>query len=248
LLERALELDPRRESEVFAQRLAGAYFLSQQYEKSVRAYNRALELAAEQDAELLSRRADALLYAGQYRPALTAFRDIEPDDDDLERKAWIYVKGRALSWVIETTGIEEQDRHRARGDELAGRLAEVEGVEGADELASQVWASDAVSSLGWFNRARDLLDRGLEEDAMHSYLTAAVMNEGDVEAWVNVALLAINVKDAALLEASVITGHRLNRPQYMSELARQLRDSGYDVAMRQRVLTLIQEALASIRR
>jgi tetratricopeptide (TPR) repeat protein len=244
-LEQTVELDPSRETEDVAQRLAAAYFLRERYADSIPAYDRAVELADLPDPHLEARRADALLHAGRYRQALDAFSEIETDD--IELSAWIYLKARALSWVIEATGIEEQDRDPASAEELAGRSGEVEGDKELDELAAQVRERDAVSSLGWFNRARDLLDRGLEGDAMHAYLTAAVMREGDVEAWVNVALLSGNVNDTDLFATSAITGNRLNQDRYMGEFVRQLRKTVEDAGVREEMLAAVRETIKSAR-
>jgi tetratricopeptide (TPR) repeat protein len=241
-LELAVELDPTRETPDMAERLAGAFFLSGRYADSVPAYDRALELAEGADPRLEARRADALMYAGRYRRALDAFRQIETDD--VELGAWIYVKVRALEWVMEVTGIDEQDRDPKAAEEMAGRWSEIAPDE-MDELADRVWDRDAVSSLGWFNRARDLYDRGLERDAMHAYLTAAVMREGDVEAWVNVALLAGNVGDADLFATGVITGNRLNEGPYLDQFVRHLRLTLPESEVREEMLTLVRRTIES---
>ena len=242
-LEQAVALDPDRATPEVEPLLAGAYFLSGQYTESVAAYDRALDTSGDPDPGLQARRADALLHAGCFRAALAAFNEIETDERELS--AWIYVKARALSWVIQATGIEEQRREVDRANELAGGFSSSEGEEDADDLASRVWDLDAASPLGWFNRARDLLDRGREEDAMHAYLTTAVMQEGDVEAWVNVAILAMNVGDADLFETSVITGDRLNKGEYVRGFMRQLRETVPDVAHREEILRLVRQAVQS---
>jgi tetratricopeptide (TPR) repeat protein len=238
-LEQAIELDPNRDDEENARGLAGAYFLSGRVEDAVAAYDRAIDLAEQPDPLLDARRADALMHAGRYRQALDAFRSI--DTDDVEVSAWAYVKGRALSWVLEATGIEEQDRNPEAATKLAGDRTHQDAVdEEADDIAARVWKHDAVSALGWFNRARDLLNRGLEEDAMQAYLTAAVMSEGDVEAWVNVAILSGNVGDIDLFVASAVTGNRLNEERYMGEFVRQLRKTVPDVEARKEMLAAVR--------
>ena len=242
-LEQAVALDAMRDTADLTQLLAGAYFLGGRYPESVAAYDRALSLAGESNDGLAARHADALLYAGRYRQALDAFHTIETDDSDL--RAWIYVKARAVRWVIDATGVDEQKPNPAAANDVAGRWGEIESGKAADALAAQVWELDAASPLGWFNRGRDLLDRGRDEDAMHAYLTAAVMREGDIEAWVNVAILAINLDDHDLLAASAITGDRLNKGDYMTEFVRQLRSTVSDAADRERMLTLLQHAIES---
>lgn len=205
-------------------------------------YGRALELAENPDAHLEARLADALLYSGRYTEALEAFREIEVDDRRVS--AWVYVKVRALEWVIRTTGIELQERDSEAAEELAGQWEGL-GPKDADELATRVWECDAVSSLGWFNRARDFLDRDLTEEAKHAYLTAAVMHEGDVEAWVNVAILAGQSEDNDLFVTSAITGHRLNQENYMGEFARQLRATVPDPASREKLLSVMKQVAMS---
>jgi tetratricopeptide (TPR) repeat protein len=216
--------------------------LSHRYEEAVPAYDRALELADAPEPHLGARRADALMYGGRYHEALSAFSVIETDDPRL--KAWIYVKVRALSWVIAATGIEEQEPDRETANELAGEFVNVTDRD-ADELADQIWQRDAASPLAWFNYAMVLLDRDLPEEAMLSYLTAAVMREGDVEAWVNVGLLAAGLEDHDLFIASAITGDRLNQNVYMAEFARQARPQISDLADREALITGVREAIAA---
>jgi tetratricopeptide (TPR) repeat protein len=242
-LEQELALDPGRETAGTARQLAGAYFLSCRYVESIAAYDRALELAEQAEPRWEALRADALLYAGRYRQALDAFAEIETDD--VKFSAWVYVKTRALTWVLRATGIEEQDPNPKAANEVAGRFAEIESDRDADELAERVWELHAVSPLGWFNRARDLLDQGREEDAMHAYLTAAVMREGDVEAWVNVALLAGNLGDSDLFATSVISGERLNDDRYMGYLVNHLRKTVPDPGVREEMLRAVRKTIAA---
>jgi tetratricopeptide (TPR) repeat protein len=243
--EQAVDLDPDRLTADIAQEIAGALFLGQKYDSAVAAYDRAIELVRDRDPDLEARRADALLYAGRYREAFDAFAAIDPATE--ETKAWIYCKQRALSAVMETTGIERQERQPEAATELAGQVVS-ENVGEHDEIAGRTWGLDAVSSLGWFNQARTLLDRGSTEAAMLAYLTAAVMNEGDVEAWVNVALLAMQTESYDLLAASAITGQRLNDNSYMGEFARQVRGQVDDPADREELIAAVREALDTARR
>jgi hypothetical protein len=80
---------------------------------------------------------------------------------------------------------------------------------------------------------------------MHAYLTAAVMREGDIEAWVNVAILAGNTGDSDLFTASAITGDRLNKGHYMTEFVRQLRATIADADVREEMLVLLRRTIDS---
>jgi len=242
-LEQAVALDPNREDEDLAQRLAGAYFLSHRYAEAIPAYDRAIELGDEPDPHMEARRADALMYAGHYRAALSAFEDITTEDVAL--MAWIYVKTRALNWAIQTTGIEEQEPDSKRATELAGEFDDELSDAATDDLARQIWNCDALSPLGWFNWAWTRYRRDLPEDAMSSYVIAAVMREGDVEAWVNVTMLAGSLGDHDLFLASAVTGDRLNRHTYLEEFARQARETVSDLTEREEMITAVRSAIAA---
>jgi hypothetical protein len=64
-----------------------------------------------------------------------------------------------------------------------------------------------------------------------------------VEAWVNVAILAVNVEDPDLFATSAITGDRLNKDRYLAEFVRQLRATVPDVAGREEILGLVRRAI-----
>jgi hypothetical protein len=82
---------------------------------------------------------------------------------------------------------------------------------------------------------------------MYAYLVTAVMQEGDVEAWANVAALAINLDEAALTAAAIVTGAKLNGERYMVELARLARVNLPDEQAREEFLSsvnaMLEEAL-----
>jgi len=238
----ALQLDGGYATRVhYWDELAGAYFLSGRYGDSADAYAKALELIAEPDEQMQACRADALLYAGRYREAYGLFSEIDSEVPAIG--AWVSVKRRALDWVLEVTGVERQDRDPERAADIAGELTSPDLSDPErDEVRYRVWQLDAASPLGWFNSARDYLNRGKEDHAMHAYLTAAVMHEGDVEAWVNVGILAMNLEDEELFLASIITGARLNREAYLSEFARQARNAQGEGA-REGILNIVNEII-----
>jgi tetratricopeptide (TPR) repeat protein len=208
------------------------------YDAAVTAYDRAIVLAEEDEIPGLSaRRADALMYAGRYRDALKAFAEIEPEHRN--REAWVFVKMRALIAVLEETGIEEQDRDPSTAHELAS----------AEELADvikaleRIWELDAVNHLAWFRYGQALSDAGGVSEAMRAYLVAAVMCEGDVQAWINVTILAAQVEDHELLVAAALTGARLNSDAYMPQMANLAREMIDDPGEREQFLAGVKEAI-----
>lgn len=241
--EGVLALDPETRSRPdFWKELAGVYFHNHQFLDCARAYEYTLELQEEPDSHTRACHADALMSAGRYREARDQFASIEGQDPVLD--AWIITKLEAASWVIDATSFHEQDREVDKAAELAGQLtnANLRKTE-REELHREIWQLDAASPLGWFNAARHFLNEGEERRALLAYLTTAVMQEGDVEAWVNATLLALRVADYGLLVGSAVTGARLNDERYLNELARQLRAQISDPTRREEALTMIKQLL-----
>jgi tetratricopeptide (TPR) repeat protein len=235
---RALELDPTRETPDFAQIRAGALFLSDQYEAAVTAYDRALELASEDEMPGLSaRRADALMYAGRYREALEGFAAIEPEHRN--REAWVFVKMRALIAVLEETEIEAQTRDPVRAHELAGVESRAEFIDKLEEI----WKLDAANHRAWWRYGKSLYDAGGVREAAHAFLVAAVICEGDVDAWINATILAAQIEDWELLTAAAVTGARLNADTFMPGIVKVAREMIEDLAEREQFLSGVRDAI-----
>lgn len=241
--EKALELDPGYESrEHFWLELAGAYFHAGQFPASADAYERALSLAESPALEIEACRADALMHAGKYEEAYRLFEPITADETHLG--AWAATKAAALHWVISATGIASQDRDPEGAAQLAGQFAErTLTEEEVEAVSTEIWSLDAVSPLGWFNLARDYLDNDQAENGMYAYLVTAVMQEGDVEAWANVASLAMNLDEPDLVAAGIVTGARLNGERYLVELARLARLNLPDEKAREEFLASVNAML-----
>ncbi|HST68931.1 MAG TPA: DUF4365 domain-containing protein [Solirubrobacterales bacterium] len=241
--EHALELDSAYESrEHLWLELAGVYFLAGKFPESAEAYGRALSLAETPALDVQARQADALMHAGEYQKAYDIFEPITADETDLG--AWATTKAAALWWVIRTTGVASQDRASAEATQIAAQFAdrELSPTEVA-RVSEEIWQADAVSPLGWFNLARDYLNNGQRENAMFAYLVTAVMQEGDVEAWVNVAHLGMFLDEASLAAAAIVTGARLNGEKYMVEFARVARASLPDPQAREEALSAVNAML-----
>lgn len=241
--ESALLLDPSYESrEHLWLELGGSYFLAGQHSEAAEAYGRALSLSEEPALQVQALQADALMHAGRYEQAYRIFEPITADETHLV--AWAVTKARALNWVISTTGVTDQEREVDAATEIAGEFAERTLSDAEVARASRaIWGLDAVSPLGWFNLARYYLDSGDEQSALHAYLVTAVMQEGDVEAWVNVVNLSITLEDEALAAAVIVTAGRLNGEQFLVELARVARENLPDEKTREEFLFAVNQML-----
>lgn len=206
----------------FLARLAGTRFLSGSFAESAEIYDQAIALTYGDAPDLAARRADALMLMGKYESALAEFNDIVTDDTELS--AWIYVKSRALHFVASWCEVKEQDRKpdqavRRSKDLMDESLTDDE----VDDIMEEIIDADAISFFGWFNYGVNMTRLGEDELAKHAYLVCSVIHEGDAEAWVNVAILAMNTEDEDLLATSVLTGSRLNAQTYFEEFSRQLK-------------------------
>jgi len=241
--ENAISLDSNYESrEHLWLELGGAYFLAGQHQESADAYGRALALSEEPALEVQACQADALMHAGRYQEAYAIFEPIVADETHLG--AWAATKATALRWVIETTGVTEQERNSDGAATVAGQFASrALTAEEVSKASKEIWTLDAVSPLGWFNLARDYLDNGDERGGLYAYLVTAVMQERDVEAWVNVVNLSLTLEDEALAAAAIVTAGRLNGERFLMELARAARENLPDEKTRDEFLSAINKML-----
>jgi tetratricopeptide (TPR) repeat protein len=222
----------------FLARHAGVLCLSGSFSESVDTYAKAIAEADGDVPHLAARRADALVFAGKYEEALVEFEAIETNDTELS--AWIYVKKRALSFITSWCDVAEQARDIARATQLAAELKDDSlSEEESDELMEEVLEADAISGLGWFNYGVDQNQFENFELAKHAFLVTAVTQEGDAEAWVNVALLAMETQDHDLLATSILTASRLNIQKFIREFSRQIQGNGKTAEEREEMLTLI---------
>ena len=216
----ALELDSEYESrEHFWLELGGAHFHAGDYFDSAAAYERALSLSEEPASRTEALRADALMRAGRYEEAREIFESVHADLEERWVAAWVTTKVLALRYVDEKTGIDIQTRSSDAAAQQADLFNKHTVGEGElEDVARSIWELDAVSPLGWFNLARSYLDTGRTADGMYAYLVTATMQEPDVEAWCNVATMALSLGEVDLFAAAVIAGAQANGERLMSEL------------------------------
>lgn len=242
---RALELDSEYESrEHFWLELGGAHFHAGDYLDAAAAYERALSLSEEPASRTEALRADALMRAGRYEESRKIFESVHADLEEKWAAAWVTTKVLALRHVGRTTGIDGQTRDpdaAAQQADLFNKRAVGEGE--LEDVARSIWELDAVSPLGWFNLARSYLDAGRTADGMYAYLVAATMQEGDVEAWCNVATLGLSLGEIDLFAAAVITGARANGERLMNELVKHAQRNLEDLEAREKFLQAVNALL-----
>lgn len=203
---KALEYDPGYAGRPhFCQELAGVLFEGGRYRLSGRWYARAMELGERQ--AILPLYADALMFCGRYWEAREAFEEYLASagnpDPEWRLKSWL------LGIIRDLLGLNEQ----TRGQHEAMRLAKVEEGRPLEEVRARLEESlhhDALCAVAWFNLGVTHSKIGDQAAALVSFLAAALIRKGDVEAWGNAILLAVFSEE-----------YRLMAP-YMVEAAYQL--------------------------
>lgn len=172
---RALKLRPAyAEAAYFWAELGGCLYLRRKFRPAARAYERALALAP--SSRLARLAADALLGAGELARAAELFEtgSVEPEvvtPGEAELKAELC---RRLA-----------DEHGAMIDRPTRLLPPMWTQAEADGDWEAILSVDPLDPLANFNAGKNLADRGEAEDAFWRFLTVAVMQSGDAEAWCN---------------------------------------------------------------
>jgi tetratricopeptide (TPR) repeat protein len=164
----------------YCRELGGILFMNGRHRLAVVAYARALELGEGDMCSAL--RADALLFSGQLADAQGRFEALVSNDRRADPE-W-RLKATATRWIREALRIDTVPRRdpRAASELLADRS---EGEESADSKARVIaaLALDPLCGRGWFELgALELLTEDRPK-AFRAFLTAALLLEGNVEAW-----------------------------------------------------------------
>jgi tetratricopeptide (TPR) repeat protein len=221
---RARRLDPTYTQRGYYQReLGAASFLMGRFRAAVFHYRHAMQLNNDRSTQL--RLADALLFSGEYQRAQAMFAEAFEHGRDLSDAEWI-LKSMLIPRIIAAAGQPNQIRRRnalSRGFDPRS-MAEDE----IRSVCNDALRIDALCALAWFNlggvaqRARDA------EAALHSFLIAALLNRGDMEAWANAVGITINAKkfisqhieDAdAIAVLAVAAGYIANGEDFVMYLA-----------------------------
>jgi hypothetical protein len=104
---------------------------------------------------------------------------------------------------------------------------------------------DALCALAWFNLGGAANRAGESEEALYSFLIAALLEPGDIEAWANVIGTSINATverpvDGAATTAllAIAAGYGANGEDFVLHLAERVKETGREgfVAMIRKVV------------
>jgi len=201
--------------------LGGALFGYEKFHFSAMLYKMALDKGASESDKALY--ADALMFSGKYQSALDVFTEYLKSSK-AENDEW-HLKKICLELLIKRTGIKEQTRHSSAALESIrvkknDRDARIKSLEKAIEL-------DMLCGLAWFNWGVEYSKSGKHEDAVYSFTICGLVQNGDIEAWVNATLCSLNKVVSVHIFALILrTAYFYNRDNYLKKVYEELNKKG----------------------
>ena len=194
---KAAEYDPGYlERSYFWRELAGILFGCRRYHLATRFYERAQQLGERGNCPALL--ADSLLFSGRFRESLDAFHTYfqTAEKPDPEWK----LKARVLHAFQDTLRFDDQRRQRITALTLASTEIK-SSVEESREQLIEALNHDALCNLAWFNLG--VLENRAQnkEAAFFAFLTAALIDAHDVEAWCNAMFLGWAIEQPLLVSS-----------------------------------------------
>ena len=181
---KAAHLDPTYlQRDYYCNELGGVLFLMKRYRFSERLYARALELG--QTGLIEAVHADALMHAGRYGEALSAFDQYltktESPASEWKLKRWLL---RGLKSFL---NVETQQRDTRAAKELALSVNKRTAISRLEDALKQ----DSLCNPAWFNLAIRENQKGDQIEAGKLFLIAALCDTDDIEAWSNATILSL---------------------------------------------------------
>jgi tetratricopeptide (TPR) repeat protein len=199
---RAIRLDPRyRKRPYIWAELGGVLFGGGRFHDAAAAYGRAIQLGGD-GQHLSALHADSLMFAGEYEAAQAAFAghvERYPEGDAEWR-----LKLLLLGVITGELGIKRQTRAEAQAISLVEEAIAQDDPAEAARLLDAALQADAVSGFAWFNYGYVARQQGDNALQWLSYLSAAILQPGDVEAWVNAIALALDLGAEATIILDIV--------------------------------------------
>lgn len=225
----------------FYSEVAGLLFAFKKYRFAAQFYKKAMELTSDElSEELEPLLADALMFSGQYRSALELFNSYLSKTKD--KTAEWHLKCICLEGLIDNTKIDSQVRNPKKAIEIIGDdFDDPKMLERAIEL-------DCLCGLAWFNSGIANSNSNKNESAALCFSMCGLVQNGDVEAWINATLCALNKEvHISMLALIFSVAHFFNGEDYIYELYRKVDEqvNGEDLMAIHKVLERLQDSVRS---
>lgn len=193
--------------------IASMLFRSEKYKMASKLYSKSIEL--KKDNHTLALYADSLMFEGNYKKAHTYFEEyLNNSESPIDE---FVLKNICLESILKEHNIESQVRNR----DGANKLADVNLLDKEDNpifKLNEALKVDMLSGLAWFNLGITYSQNSDFDQATFSFTMAALVQNGDIEAWKNATLCAFNSNETvALMPLIIRTAYFFNREDYLEE-------------------------------
>jgi hypothetical protein len=191
---------------------AGVLFELGRFSLSSKLYKNAIKLGNENRDKALY--ADALMYSGLYHQANTQLIDYL-DNTDEPNPEW-QLKHVFLDSLIENSEIKEQRRQPKEALNILN--SKLEGKDRINNLEAAL-DLDHLCGLAWYNLGAHFYSESNIEASQLCYLSCALLQTWDVEAWVNAICLGFNDKTLiCFIPLMIKTAYHYKDEDFLAEL------------------------------
>ncbi len=243
LYEGAAKLDPDYLKRVhYWRELGGVLFFCDRFAESADAYAKAIELGGEAWDEIL--RADALMFAGEYREGREALAEVIPELQSVERGAEYPLKHVMLNHLVEEMGLESQTRDIAGAYAVMGEVISMDREterEAQEARSREALELDALNPGAWSFLATVHEEDGDIATAGLFLLFTALCRPEVPQAWALSFLHLMNSGENVLLPLIVVTGNRMTGRKVLPEINRLIRRGPVDPKDRDRMIRSLKK-------
>ena len=194
--------------------IASMLFRSEKYKMASKLYSKSLELR--KDNHTLALYADSLMFEGNYKKAHIYFEKyINNSESPIDE---FVLKSICLESIINEYNIERQNRN----EQEANKYADINQIDKKKSSIKQIEKAlmfDMLSGLAWFNLGISNSENNDFTQAAFCFTMAALVQNGDVEAWKNATLCAFNSDEfIKILPLIIRTAYFFKGEEYLEEL------------------------------
>lgn len=197
----------------FYRELAGSLFEIGKFNFASKLYNKAFEIDSSED--VLPLYADSLMFSGKYQDAHKTFKKYL-NKTKSQHAEW-HLKSICLASIIEEHDTKSQYRNIKKAIELADVCSL--SPDKAEKQLEEALEKDFLCGLAWFNLAHLKNSSGKIQDAAFCYTMCALVQTGDIEAWVKATACSFNnIVPIEIFALLVRTGYFFNGERYIEAL------------------------------
>jgi tetratricopeptide (TPR) repeat protein len=159
--------------------LAGIYFVLENYSTSELYYKKALKLGS--PISVIALRADSLMFCGRYKDSYDLFNEYINKEKEIDC-VW-YLKSKFLKTIIREIKIENQKRKPNESKKIFSFDLNKASLSEFEEKLQKAFDYDILNNLAWFNKGSLEIRKSNHDEAIISFLFAALIDPNDLESW-----------------------------------------------------------------